>query len=333
MTKSLKKPKPLVSFLVVNWKSQEVTAECIASIRSIETHHTFEIIIFDNEPSNESYRLLKQLPGVKVLSSQNNLGFGGALNQAATQARGKYLAFINNDAVIPSDWMDKALENITKQPNIKAVGGVEYFWDGKTKKKTKFYSIPFVSPKSLLVNQSQQIKESQLVPYVTASNMLVSREVFEKIGGFDTDFFLYYEDMDLCAKIINAGYSIAFIKDLYIWHRINYSSNISGKKYSYIFRNRYRIFAKYYPESKWRLRVATNGLSDMCVSLPLIAISFILSIYEPKYKEKTHIHIEKIKSGLWAITNVAKLQEIRHKHIDQFGYSNYFYQTIKEQAT
>jgi GT2 family glycosyltransferase len=319
--------KPLVSFLLVNWRGEDVTAQAVDSITELKTTHPYEIIIFDNESTAQSLEALKQLPAT-ILKSTTNLGFGEATNRSASTAQGEYLALINNDSVVDAGWLDTALA-LMKSKEVGLVGGCELFWHQDSAQPPQLYSIPVVNPRNLLVQQCRDAVPSQPAPYVTASNVLIRTTAFKQVTGFDPDFFMYYEDMDLCAKIINSHYTIRYSAELKIRHRINYSSNRHPySKYFLIFRNRYRIAAKYYPESLWKGFIWRNAITDLVRSPVLTAIGVVISLVKPKFWEKVVLHAARTAAAWETLGQFRRLTAMRRRHHRQFGDDENYYRLI-----
>lgn len=296
------KQPPLISFIIVNWRAEAETVKCVESILMQNTNHTHEIIIFDNESTRESLSILENLG--TVVSSNENLGFGVAINKAAELARGNYIALINNDAVVDEEWANAAVSAINKE-GAGIVGGIEYLWDGGPKTSDKHYGIPQIKKRTLLIKQSTDtgIADKQTV-YVTASNVLIRTDLFRQAGGFDGSFFTYYEDLDLCAKILNLGYKVIFVPKMKIWHKNNFSSNRNKrKKYFYIMCNRYKIAGKYFPNNSWRKFLATNLLRDIFRPAILLPLAYLLSISNKKFEDKIQIQLGTLEAAIWVIRN------------------------------
>lgn len=324
----VKKLKPLASFIVINWKSEDITAGCVRNIRTLKTKEQIEIIIIDNQSTKSSVAELTKL-GAKLITSDVNLGFGGAINKAAKEADGQYLAFVNNDAVLDKNWLTEGLRCFGSSDKIVAAGGVEYLWDGKERIKNELYSIPVVSTKTVLVQQSKQSLPTQEVPYTTASNMIIKKTAFNEVGGFDADYFTYYEDMDLCARLINARHKVYYCAEMIAWHRINFSSNRNKYlKYSFIFKNRFRIIAKFYPKELWGKVVTKNILWDIFVSPFFMLMAAILSFAKPRYREKISLYYARFKASLWALRNINMLKSIRKQYHLEAATTGHFYHTI-----
>lgn len=296
------KQPPLISFIVVNWRAEAETARCIDSINLQDTSFPYEVIIFDNESTDDS---LSRLSGLgKVFSSKENLGFGVAVNKAANQAKGKYIALINNDAVVDKEWSNAAVAAIEKE-KVGIVGGTEYLWDGGRKTSDRHYGIPQIKKRTLLIKQSTDtgLADKQTA-YVTASNVLIRAELFAKVGGFDASFFTYYEDLDLCAKILNLGHKVIFVPKMKIWHKNNFSSNRNKrKKYFYIMSNRYKIAGKYFPNKSWRKFLAINLLRDVFRPAIFLPLSYLLSAMNKKFEDKVQVQLGTLDAAIWVIRN------------------------------
>ncbi len=188
----------------------------------------FEVIVAVNEPSFAVRDLLEdQLVGVRVSLSEENLGFGGAYNVAATTARGEYLVLLNDDTEICPGWLDALVEVadrrdagavasclLDRDGTIQEAGGI--FWrDGWT------WSVGRGLP-----GDSMTYDFEREVDYGSAASLLVRRDLWEKLGGFDPRYFpATFEDADLCMRIKAAGASIWFAPRSRIVHFESQSTN------------------------------------------------------------------------------------------------------------
>lgn len=215
-----------VSVIYVNYNSTALLIDSINSVIKETRSISYEIIVVDNASPNCDCMKVKELFNDKIilLELKKNIGFGGANNMAIPYSHGKYLFFINPDTCL----IDNAIScffnfcefNINK--NIGAVGSILL-----TKERWPANSYGcFLSPKSILLNllkirrspRIEFIKEPISVDFITGADLFVSHKVFNEVGGFDIDFFMYCEEVDLQYKICKAGYKRIIIPNGRIIH-------------------------------------------------------------------------------------------------------------------
>lgn len=204
-----------VSIIIVNYKTPELTANAIRSALKQQGINT-EIIVIDNASQDHSVEYLhKQFPHqIKLIANSENIGFGRANNLAFKECHGRYIYLLNPDAEIESDYGLANLMQFADQNSQFGIIGTAIYEPRKKR---------WVKP------QSQYPKEKELrtttlgkLPghwaWILGASMFIRREVYEKIGGFDADFFLYGEETDLCLRTRKAGYAIGFCDSVKIKH-------------------------------------------------------------------------------------------------------------------
>lgn len=155
----------------------------------------------------------RELDGVRVLRSDVNLGFGGGMNRAARHARGEFLLLLNDDVEVESGWLDPLVETLDAHPGAAAVGSRSLFTDGRVQEAG---SVLFSDGSTAPVGRGLPAGSTawsfvRKVDYCSANSLLVRRDVFHEVGGFDSRYFpAYYEDTDLALAIRAAGYSILY---------------------------------------------------------------------------------------------------------------------------
>ena len=215
-----------VSIIILNYKSEKLTIDCVKSVLCSDyANDSFEIILLDNNSTNDSYSLLsKELNGYKnitILKSEKNLGFSGGCNLGIMASRGEYIILLNNDTLVPRDWLTKMVEYARSNKDIGIIG-------------TK---ILFSSKNNLINNAGSYLtskgdggdigfKQKDLGQYdhpkevfsICCANMLIKRELLSEAGLLDNRFFMYYEDTDLCYRARLMGYKILYVPDPAILH-------------------------------------------------------------------------------------------------------------------
>lgn len=313
--------KKTVDFIVLNWRSYEITLECIKSIKGQAGGFETRIIIVDNETDPSKKRFFINSVD-KVVYHKDNTGFAAGVNSALPFVKSEYVVLLNNDATLHKNWLNETVK-LFKSPEVGMVGGVEITPDGAV------LGVPVVNPKTGYVIQANKVKEVSKVPYLTASNVILPTSLIKKVGGLDSKYFAYYEDIDLCAKILSAGKTIIFNPMAKVEHKVNYSSNrFPFKKQYLIAKNRYRFMVKVVPERKLLGFLLNNIVEDTVFALIGVAPQFFKRNKNKLEKDRFYRRLARVKSGYWAIWNVFHLLNISKEAKTSGEYGSIVYKTL-----
>ncbi len=221
--------KPAISIIIVNYNNGDVLPACLNAVRKWVDGSLAEIIVVDNDSSDGSpARLAAVFPEVQWVMAGENMGFGRANNLGASTARGDYLFFLNPDTELlsPVPALLKALleQDAYSQVGVAGVSIVNEF------EKADVAAGNFPTPATLL----QELFPARLFPYtlrtaplsenvvsvdyVSGADLFFRRFVFEQAGGFDPDFFLYYEETELQYRVAKMGYQRVLLTDARLKH-------------------------------------------------------------------------------------------------------------------
>jgi GT2 family glycosyltransferase len=211
---------PLVSILIPNCDHAEDLRTCLTSIREKSSYHNYEIIIIENnssqQPTFEYYDLLREHKNIHVVSWKGAFNFAEVNNYGANHAAGEVLLFLNNDTeVINSDWIERMLEHVLR-PDIGAVGAKLYYPNGTIQHAGVIIGMggaaghahQHARPESF--GYSGRAKIIQNMSSVTGACLMIRKSTFDEVGGFDERFALAYNDVDLCLKVREKGYLIVW---------------------------------------------------------------------------------------------------------------------------
>jgi GT2 family glycosyltransferase/glycosyltransferase involved in cell wall biosynthesis len=214
---------PKVTISIINLDGEGYLSECLKSIENLNyPQEKIEVIIVDNGSKDNSVKLVESsFPKVKIIKNNSNLGFAKANNQAAETSGGDYIAFLNNDTRVDPDWLIELLRPVYGSPEIICSGSKVLSFDGK--------SIDFAGGminfegKGFQIDYGTSVEKDihnivRYLPFVNGGAMLVKKEVFIKSGGFDEDFFAYYEDVDLGWRLWVLGYKVVFAPKSVVYH-------------------------------------------------------------------------------------------------------------------
>jgi GT2 family glycosyltransferase len=203
--------EPRVGIVVVTFNSKEEIGGCVSSA-AMQKGVVSEIIVVDNASGDGTPELVRGLP-CQLIEPGENLGFGRACNLGARQTAGDYLFFLNPDARFEhQDSLYTAIRCLELHPTW-GMAGVRILSNAGTEVDPPRTDYP--GERSL---HSPWGKLPGTIAWVLGAGMLFRRDVFEQLGGFDPDFFLYAEEIDLCLRTRKAGFEIGFIRESAITH-------------------------------------------------------------------------------------------------------------------
>lgn len=214
---------PDISVSIVNLNGEKYLKECLGSLKELNyPQDKLEIIVVDNGSNDNSLDILKKdYPQVKIIKNSKNMGFAYANNQAAKNARGEYIAFLNNDTKVDKDWLVELLRPVYMDNEIVASGSKVLSIDGKKidfiggmiNFEGKGFQIDYGIP-----SEDYSSDKYTFLPFVNGGAMMINRRVFLDAGGFDEDFFAYYEDVDLGWRLWVLGYKVVFAPKSIVYH-------------------------------------------------------------------------------------------------------------------
>jgi len=226
---------PAVTVIVTNHNGKHHLDSFFRSVQGIDyPKERIETIMVDNASSDGSQEFVRRnFPWVKLHTSQVDLKFPGANNLAAHYAKGDYLLFLNNDTVVDRGLVTEMLKGFGN-PAVGGVGAKVLLWD---ETNPAYGQDNRISTSWLKVNHSTGMplnfvdeRPKAEIDYLPGCAMMVKREVFGRLGGFDPAYFAYFEETDLCARMIRAGYKLLYLPDAVIWHKVMGSTRTKGAK-------------------------------------------------------------------------------------------------------
>lgn len=241
-----------LSIIILNYNVRYFLEQSILSVERALNGIDAEIIVADNDSKDDSCDMVrKRFPHITLLENKENLGFSKANNRAVAVAKGEYVCILNPDTAIAEDTFSKALNYADKQEKFGALG--VYLMDGtgnflpesKRNIPTPWRSLLKLVgwTKGTKGYYARHINDREMgeVDTLVGAFMLMKREVYNEVGGFDEDYFMYGEDIDLSYKLIQAGYKNYYLGDLCVLH---YKGESTQKDSAYLdrFYGAMRIF-------------------------------------------------------------------------------------------
>lgn len=232
----------VISIIIINYNTAKYTLECIQSVITYSsTSLSYDIIVIDNNSEPKDYKYLKQnfpkQENISLHRSIINTGFGGGNMLGAQFAKSKYLLFLNNDAMLKNDCIKILYNYMENNPNVGVSTAQNYdennnfvpSFDHDKGIRKLILGRSFLEknyPKKYPKRKKQYL-EPLTVNFVNGAFMFFRSDYFSQVGGFDTNIFLYFEEMDICFRLRKAGYSSALVPEAKILHYQGVSTGMS----------------------------------------------------------------------------------------------------------
>jgi len=324
-----------VTFVVLNWKAEAMTALCIQSIRLLGSSDECPVVIVDNESTDRSYSALLDLSPAAIIRHRANVGFAAGCNSALPAVHTDYVAFVNNDCLLPEDWLVTTIRHF-EDPAVGLVGGGEHLWrtEQDLARQSEPVESPFLSVLELnFGNGSCHALRSQLpagpVGSLMGSNLLARTSLIRELGGFDKDFFAYWEDTDLCARVMARGFSLVYEPRASIQHRRHYSSDRMPTRKEYLLRRNQMIFiAKHFPDRNWLFLVVRLSFEDMWFGL-LGRKRGLRRPTQSASEMSAHERVAHVQVALWGFTHLPFLVRKRRSNKRRGEYSSDFPERVR----
>ncbi len=242
--------EPFVSIMIINFNGLNHLEECLNSLLNLN-YKSYEIIVVDNKSQDNSVDFIKKnFPTVKIIQLNNNYGFAKANNIAAKRCRGKYLVLLNFDTKVDKNWLNELVETAESSKDFGIIASKIYYYNNP---QIINYAGSCADKYGKVEHIGGNIKDHKLINvrrktfYPCGASFLIKREIFEKIGLFDSSYFAYGEDFDLGWRSWLFGYKVIYEPKSFIYHKIGVvMGSFSEKKLFYSERNELRTFLKNY---------------------------------------------------------------------------------------
>lgn len=298
-----------LSVIIVNYNGSKYLENCITSIIKSRTKD-YEIIIADNnskdksiENVNKKFSVYISRKKIKVLLLKRNYGPSYARNKGAKIAKGKYLAFLDNDTQVQADWAETPIDEFHKNRQTGIIQSKMILLD-KDKNKIDYIG-EYIGTNGFLVQKTGsgeidrgQFDEKSEILAAKSAGMFIRKELFDKTGGFDKDYFMFLEDTDLGWRSRLLGYKNIFLPESVVYHKFGTSTIILGK-------DKQNFIAKFHGPKNYILTLIKNlEIYSLIKIFPLhIALWIGLAVYKSvkgQFKESYWI----MKGILWNLINL-----------------------------
>ena len=280
-----------LSIVIVSYNTKNLLEQCLLSLKKAIGIINSEIIVIDNYSTDGSREFLQtKFTNSKLILNDENSGFAKACNQGFKISAGNYILFLNPDTILSENSLRDCISFFETHPDVGAIGVRMQDEKGKFLKESKrglptpsvsfykLFGLTTIFPGSKTFANYYQghlpENENNSVEVLSGAFMMIRREVFEKINGFDEDFFMYGEDIDLSVRIIQLGYKNYYLGKVSVTH-LKGGSTTYNYKYVRDFYGAMKLFVKKHYSDKpavYRLFLQTGiGFRKM---LAMIATPF-----------------------------------------------------------
>jgi len=259
---------PSVSIIVVNFNGKELLKPCLKSLLTTN-YPNFEIIVVDNASTDGSVESIKKLfgscPYVKIVENRENLGHAEGCNVGARVAKGRYLVFLDSDTELKAeDWLWELVRVIESDESIGLAQAKVVLAKDKRRLDYVCTAIDALGTWAATYGlKEDELKKNFEILAASSGCCIVGREVFNEVGGFDPDYFIYDDDTDLSLRSRLLGYKILLVPSAVIVHRGSVLRGINQRTVYHSAKNRMRTMLKNYELRNlwWRVLVLSFLMS------------------------------------------------------------------------
>jgi N-acetylglucosaminyl-diphospho-decaprenol L-rhamnosyltransferase len=287
-------PKIDLSIVVVNYNTCHLLAELFASIARATQGLSIQVIVVDNASTDRSVEhLQKSAYPIDLVLNQKNVGFGRANNQALPLVRGRHVLLLNTDAFVSQDTLTKTVAWMDEHPACGVLGVKLIGRDGALQPSCRYRptianiflnktglakGFPAVQPVDDMAWPHDAVRECDWVP---GCYYLIRREVLSQVGLFDPRFFMYYEEVDHCIRVQQAGWKVCF----YPFTQVVHIGGESAKSVAEISRAGRQISALQV-ESEWLFMRKHHGLWGLWRHLSLLVLADLIQLGKDLLKRR-----------------------------------------------
>lgn len=266
-----------IAVVILNWNGKKLLEQFLPSVMAYSD--SAKVYVADNASTDDSIGFLKQqYPQVEIIRNAENFGFAKGYNEAIKKVDEPYLVLLNSDVEVTENWLDSIETIFDKQPQTVALQ--PKILDFKNKQKFEYagaaggfidkYAFPYCRGRifSTLEQDSGQYNEPSEIFWASGACLVIRKDIFVQLDGFDADFFAHQEEIDLCWRIHNQGYSIKYIPQSVVYHVGGATLNQHSPQKTFLnFRNSLYALLKNHPKKglfqTFFLRLCLDGVAGV----------------------------------------------------------------------
>ena len=282
-----------LSIIIINWNSRDFLRDCLKSIEENPPPFSYETIVIDNASYDGSAEMVHgEFPKIKYLQGPDNLGFSRGNNAAAESSSGRNLLFLNPDTKVLGNALDVMRDYLDAHHDVGIVGCRILNSDGSVQ-TTAVQAFPTLLnqtldadvlhrwfPKSRLWGTAALFSGSTAptrVDMISGACLMIRRSVFEQIGGFSQDYFMYSEDVDICQKAHRAGWNAYYVPSVSVIHYNGQSTNKRPSNFTHIMQQESRLI--YFHKMRGSLYALSFRVSRVPIAVIRMAMIATLLIF------------------------------------------------------
>jgi GT2 family glycosyltransferase len=275
------------SVIILSWNGETYLPDCLNAVMA-QSHAPHEVILVDNASTDGSVELVAaNFPQVRIICNDENLGFAGGMNVGLKEATGDIAVLLNQDTVVREDWLAELVKAMETDKHVGIAGCKILYPDGQTIQHAGGYlEYPLGLAHHYGYGEPDQGQwdEQREVEYVTGAAMAIQREMLERIGYLDDDFFpAYFEDADICIRARQAGYKVVFVPTAVLVHHESASTEAETvEQHYYYHRNRLRLLFKHYTLEQFKRDFLPTEKERFALPLPLDEVRALRRSYLEK---------------------------------------------------
>ena len=241
-----------LSILTVGYNSAQYLERSLASLEPALGQTNIEMVFINNSEDRSEELIAQKFPAVRTLPSQGNIGFGRANNILAQHAIGAWLLLLNPDTEVQPNAINNLLRAAQGSPDYAILSAVTWInRDGSQQLprmelpgiRTLARGLVGQSAKPLLIDPTLPITAAECV---SGGCMMIRRDIWDELGGFDEDFFLYAEDIDLCKRAVGKEFKLGIVRDAAIYHDLGSGEYFSPRRILLQMRGNAHYFRKHF---------------------------------------------------------------------------------------
>lgn len=286
---------PKVSIIFPNFNGGNEPIECLTSIKKLEhPPDNVEVIIIDNNSTDGSDIEIKKLfPSVKLIKNKQNVGFARAINQGIKASSGQLILITNDDVVFEKNSLKLSAEYLAHHPDVGIIGGKIYYKNNPKKICSSGFYMNKWTGNIYTSNHPNELKEPD---WVQGCAILIRKKTLETVGGLDPNYFLSFDDYDLCLRVKRLGKKVVYLPKVIVHHGESKTVNRDKPlKFYHWYRSKYRFLIKNMP--------VTNIVSILSFQI-LIATPYRAIKRDGRF-------IPFLKGIIWNIKNLRQTLKVR----------------------
>lgn len=234
-----------ISVIIVNYNSKDYLRGCIDSIDRFPHEIKIEILVSDNNSTDGSIDMIKNdFPQIRLIENKDNIGYSAAANKAIRKSSGRYILILNNDIEALEGSLDTLVKTMDEHPDIGLLGCMLLNSDGTLQQSFGYFNLGFLSEvvQKFILNRYRKgnrlignylrwaHKNFREVDWIKGACIMARRQAIDAVGLMDENYFLYFEEIDLCNRVRKGGWKVCYTPEARMIHYEGKSTTINSDK-------------------------------------------------------------------------------------------------------